>query len=353
MKSAGHSVRDFHPAPSRRSSRPAFRIFILAVVPALALACGRRHGREEDRPNLLLISVDTLRADRLGSYGYRRDTSPHIDGLAAEGVLFLNAFSASCKTTPSHMTILTGLFPRVHNVYMWKMGADGTFRGATLSGSIPTLAEILKGYGYSNVAFTGGANVAGRIGFDRGFDIYDENGDTGAACRWLEKNAGKQFFLFYHTYYTHDPYLPPPPYDTRYDPGYSGEIPSRREILERTGTREGEKWHGIWQAMHDMFWSKVNLDDPADRRHLSALYDGAIDYVDNELIRDLLGALKKTGTLDKTLIVFTSDHGEEFLEHGRLEHNSLYREVTRIPLIMRLPGRLPPARRVEELVRTV
>jgi len=353
MREALHRCQDFRPSALRSVLSPASRFICSTLTFFLLLACGCRPGGGEDRPNLLLISIDTLRADRLGCYGYPRDTSPHIDGLAAGGVVFNRAFSASCKTTPSHMTILTGLFPRVHNVYMWKQGPQGTFRGDTLSENVPTLAEILQDYGYANVAFTGGANVAGRMGFSRGFEIYDEAGDTAAACRWLEENSGKKFFLFYHTYYTHDPYLPPPPYDTRYDPGYAGDIPSRREMMEKTGVREGEKWHGIWQVMHEMFWAEVDLDDPADRRHLSALYDGAIGYVDNELIRSLLESLEKAGTLDDTLIVLTSDHGEEFLEHGRLEHNSLYREVARVPLIMRLPGKFPAGLRIEELVRTV
>jgi len=329
------------------------RIFLLSFLSFVTLACGQQRTKEVKRPNLLLISVDTLRADRLGCYGYERDTSPRIDQLAESGVLFENAFSSSPKTTPSHMSILTGLYPRVHNVYMWKMDPGGTFRGDTLSENIPTLAEILKDYGYANVAFTGGANVAGRMGFDRGFEIYDEDADTEAACRWLEENPGKRFFLFYHTYYTHDPYLPPPPYDTIYNPGYSGNIPSRKELMEETGVEEGEDWHGIWQVMHEKFWAGVDVADPADRLQLTALYDGAISYVDNELIRKLLETLEKTGNLDNTLIVLTSDHGEEFLEHGRLEHNSLHREVARVPLIMRFPAAVPEGIRIEELVRSV
>ncbi len=337
-----------HPA-----SRIPFPVSCIIIFLIFTLACGRGKHGTGDRPNLLLISVDTLRADRLGCYGYSRNTSPRIDELARGGALFRNAFSSSPKTTPSHMSILTGLYPRAHNVYMWKMDPEGTFRGVTLSKNIPTLAEILKDHGYTNVAFTGGANVAGRMGFSRGFEIYDETGDTEAACRWLEENAEERFFLFYHTYYTHDPYLPPPPYDTRYDPDYSGDIPSRKDLMEETGVAEGEDWHGIWQVMHERFWAKVDLADPADRRRINALYDGAISYVDNELIRELLKSLEETGNLDRTLVVFTSDHGEEFLEHGRLEHNSLYREVARVPLIMRLPGVVPEGIRVEELVRTV
>ena len=328
-------------------------LIIISLLTLIGMACGRIDSDLKDRPNLLLISVDTLRADRLGCYGYGRSTSPNIDLIARQGVLFENAFSASPKTTPSHMSILTGLYPRAHNVYMWEMNPEGVFSGKTLSEKINTLAEILKEYGYTNVAFTGGANVAGRIGFDRGFEIYDEEADTEAACRWLEENGEKKFFLFYHTYYTHDPYLPPPPYDTKYDPGYSGSIPTRQELMDELGIRDGEAWHGIWRPLQKSFWSGIDLNDPADRRHLNALYDGAINYVDNELISSLIKSMEKSGLLDNTLIVFTSDHGEEFLEHGRVEHNSIYREVASVPLIMRLPGILPAGKRIQQLVRTI
>lgn len=331
-------------------NRRSLFIFLLSL---LSLACGQPKPGVKDRPNLLLISVDTLRSDRLSCYGYGRHTSPNIDRIAEEGVLFENAFSSSPKTTPSHISILTGLYPRTHNVYMWKMSSEGTYFGRRLSDNVATLAEILKEYGYTNVAFTGGANVAGRIGFDRGFEIYDETADTEAACRWLEENGEKKFFLFYHTYYTHDPYLPPPPYDTKYDPGYSGSMPTRKELMDELGIREGEDWHGIWQPLQKRFWSRIDLNDPADRRHLAGLYDGAINYVDHELIGSLIKSLEKSGLLDSTLIVFTSDHGEEFLEHGRLEHNGIYREVASVPLILRLPGLLPAGRRIKQLVRTI
>lgn len=325
-------------------------IFLLSLI---ALACGKPKPTSKIGPNLLLISVDTLRSDRLGCYGYGRVTSPIIDLIAEQGVLFENAFSASPKTTPSHMSIMTGLYPRAHNVYMWELSPEGRYSGRKLSEKVTTLAEILKENGYTNVAFTGGANVAGRIGFDRGFEIYDETADTIGACRWLEGNADKKFFLFYHTYYTHDPYLPPPPYDTKYDPGYSGSMPTRQKLMDELGIQEGEDWHGIWQLLQKRFWSTIDLTDPADRRHVNALYDGAINYVDNELIRALINSLKKAGVLDNTLIVFTSDHGEEFLEHGRLEHNSIYREVASIPLIMRLPEILPAGKRIKQLARTI
>ncbi|MDP8234748.1 MAG: sulfatase [Candidatus Erginobacter occultus] len=326
-------------------------VLIVLLLPGLFPGCGR--SPEKDRPNLLLISVDTLRADHLGCYGYDRPTSENIDRLAEEGVLFENAFSASPWTTPSHMSIMTGYYPRVHNVYMWGRDARGIYSGKVLSGNIPTLAEILKEHGYTNVAFTGGANVAGKIGFARGFEIYDEDSDTDAAVEWLRENADRRFFMFYHTYFTHSPYLPAPPYDSKYDPSYSGEIPSRVELMKEMGMEKNDLWQGLWQALHNRYWSAVAFDDPADWYHLKALYDGSIEAVDAEFIKELIGTLRAKGVLDRTLVVFTSDHGEEFLEHGRAEHDSIYREVAQVPLILRLPGVLPAGTRVRQLVRNI
>jgi len=336
--------------------RDSMKIKLIVFITLLLLlcpGCGSKTEPEAGQPNLLLISVDTLRADRLGCYGYKRPTSPTIDRLAEEGVLFENAIATSPQTTPSHMSIITGFYPRAHNVYMWGRDENGTYSGRVLSGEIPTLAEILKGYGYTNVAFTGGANVAGKIGFDRGFEIYDEESNSAAAVEWLRENAEEQFFLFYHTYFTHAPYLPLPPYGSRYDPAYLGKIPSYDELTEELGVVKGELWSGIWQALYNRFWSKVNPADPADRYHLHALYDECIGYVDAVFIKELIDTLRTEGILDRTLIVFTSDHGEEFFEHGRKEHDSIYGEVVRVPLIMRLPGALPGGMRIEQLVRGI
>jgi arylsulfatase A-like enzyme len=327
------------------------RCGLLLVIGVLCLRC--EGGAQGDRPNLLLISVDTLRADHLGCYGYARDTSPTVDALAAEGVVFENAFSSSPKTTPSHMSIMTGLYPRAHNVYMWKRNGSGPYAGKSLSEKVPTLAEILRQHGYATAAFTGGANVAGKIGFGRGFEIYDEESDTEGACAWIRQNGGKRFFLFYHTYYTHDPSLPPSPYDTRYDPDYAGGIVPGPTLLRDLGIKEGEPWREVWDELSERFWKTVDVRNPRDIRHLNALYDGAIAYVDRDFIAALIAALRTAGVLDQTLIVFTSDHGEEFLEHGRLRHDSLYREVTHVPLILRLPGVLPAGKRIGGLARSI
>ena len=339
--------------PVSRIPYHASCILHLLLLSLLLFSCGQQNDREETRPNLLLISVDTLRADRLGCYGYDRPTSATIDRLAEEGVLFENAFATSPKTTPSHMSIMTGLYPRAHNVYMWAHDETGNYSGKTLSQNIPTLAEILKENGYTCAAFTGGANVAAKIGFGRGFEIYDEESDTVAAVSWLRENDNRPFFLFYHTYYTHSPYLPPPPYDTKYDPDYSGRIPTRKELMGELGMAEGESWMGIWEAFHKSFWARVDINDPEDRDHLNALYDGSIEYVDSTFINKLIETLKARDILDKTLVVFTSDHGEEFYEHGRLEHESIYREVAQVPLIMRLPARLPAGKSIGQLVRSI
>lgn len=327
----------------------------LTIPICLSLLCGCSK-REQDvppPPNLLLISIDTLRADHLSCYGYKRNTSARIDKLAADGILFENCFSVSCKTTPSHMSIMTGLYPQEHNVYMWSKNAQGPCLGKTLSPAIPTLAEILKQKGYHNVAFTGGANVAAKIGFGRGFEIYREDDNIEAAVEWLQKNCNKPFFMFYHTYYTHDPYLPPPPYDKKFNPEYSGEIPNKAAFLKTMKIDETEDWHGQWDRLHQYYWSKVNLNDKHDLFHLKALYDGCINNVDDNFIGGLLDSLQSQGQLDNTLIIITSDHGEEFLEHGRTLHDSLYKEVTHVPLIMRLPEKIPAGLRVRQIVRSI
>ena len=327
---------------------------VAVVLFALATAgCRRSAPDSTDRPNVLLISIDTLRADRLGCYGCPRDTSPNMDRLAAEGVLFERCFSTSCKTTPSHMSIMTGLYPQAHDVYMWQQGPQGIYGGKALASSIPTLAETLKKHGYRNAAFTGGANVAAEIGFGRGFDVYDENDNNEAACRWLSQNGDQRFFVFYHTYYTHDPYIPPPPYDSKYDSNYSGAIPSTTDFLKEMGVQGFSRLHGVWRKLHEAWWKKIDPNDPDDWRHVRALYDGAICHVDNRFIRNLIETLEQQGVLDKTLIILTSDHGEEFLEHGRVTHDSLYREVTHVPLLMRWPERLPAGKRVSQLVRGI
>lgn len=326
------------PAPSAPASRPPIR-----PEPGVT-------------PNVILVSIDSLRPDHLGCYGYERETSPHIDALAKEGALFESAIASSPWTLPSHMAIFTSLPDLVHGVDQ---------NGLRLAVETPLLAHVLREAGYATAGFYSGPYLHPAFGFDRGFDEYTNctsypkaasapisdvltpSRETQIASmedvtgpriheevsRWIEKRElEKPFFLFIHYWDVHFDYTPPPPYDALFDPDYSGEADF--------GELEFNK--GIHRGM-----------DPRDLQHLIALYDGEIRWTD-EWIGRLEGLLRKEGLLDRTLLVITSDHGEEFFEHGEKGHQkSLFDEVLRVPLILRLPGKVPPGIRSATQVRTL
>lgn len=305
----------------------------LAAVFALRVLGPGAARRAPPVRNVILISIDTLRADHLGAYGYRRDTSPFFDRLAARGVLFERAISQIPGTLPSHMSIFTGLYPVEHGVYP---------PDSTLSPAIETLPEAFHRAGYRTGGFTAGGYMNGRYGFDRGFDVFDDTTPTAtedaahvfgnglAFVRGLP--PGQRFFLFLHTYQVHDPYFPPPGYESRY---WTGPVP---ETFAPTGAN----------------LSEVNLGQrrisPEAVRYFEALYDSGIRAADDEL-RRLFDGLRALGRLKDTLVVITSDHGEEFMEHGRMVHEQIYDECLHVPLLVLAPGLQP--RRVPDLVESV
>ncbi|TFH25112.1 MAG: hypothetical protein E4H03_01745 [Myxococcales bacterium] len=272
--------------------------------------------------NVVLISMDTLRADHVSAYGYERSTTPNIDALAERGVLFENAMSQSSWTRPAHLSMMTGLYPVEH-------GVRALINRQRLADSIPTLAAEMKRAGYATAAFTGGVNLAAAYGFDIGFDVYRTNGkyfrDNLEDVRfWLGEHAEERFFLFVHGYDPHTPYLTDPV------DRIALELPERpprrglRPTCKRNGRRAGR--------------AKPFVDE----------YDGAIHRGDR-YVGKLVDELDQHGLLDRTVLLFTSDHGEEFLEHGRCFHlTTLYREVLHVPLIIVAPGL--EASRVERLV---
>jgi arylsulfatase A-like enzyme len=291
------------------------------------------------RPNLLLVSLDTLRADRLGAYGHDRPTSPAFDRLARRSTLFESAFSHSPKTAPSHMTIFTGLYPEAHRVKNRFNGRNPWL--GRVSPAIPLLAEMLRAAGYRTVGRTAGANVDGSLGFERGFDSYERAGRgahvifraAGAALERLaaEGADGRPFFLFVHTYQIHSPYLPPPRYrDAFVSPDYSGAIETDPGALG--STRELD---AVWAA----FWERVDRESPADRAHLLDLYDACIRFTDDQLA-GLLERLDALGVADETIVVVLSDHGEEFGGHGDFEHDALWQEILHVPLLVHVPEAL-------------
>ena len=210
--------------------------------------------------NLIIISLDTLRADRLGAYGYKRPTSPALDQLAAQSVLFENAFSQAPATLISHATAMTGLFPGAHGAQLM------TYSG--LPDTAVTLAEILRGRGYATAGFTGGAQISRNFGMAQGFDVYQDKNESlarnwPAARLWLDANRDKKFFLFLHAYDVHTPYAAPAPYNRMFDPDYRGGLPD---------------------AITNDLVKKINAGvvpvTSRDIRFVNAQYDAGVRYVD-------------------------------------------------------------------------
>jgi arylsulfatase A-like enzyme len=321
--------------PAAGSVRPAIAVVALAALVRLGAFAVDWHG--PGLPNLVLISIDTLRADRLGAYGYPLPTSPTLDRrLAGEGVVFEQVFSQSPKTTPSHMTMFTSLYPCVHGIELW----EGERSGAVLNPRVDTLAEVLRNAGYATAAFTGGAHMNRARGFDQGFQRYRHDNQLGRSREWLQAHAGHSFFLFFHTYEVHDPYQPPPDLAKQFDGDY-GDGPILEAVRKiRAGGIDG------WDRSHKLFWDAVDRSSPRDVRFVSSLYDAAIRHMNDSTLTSLLDQLDALGLTSNTLVVFTSDHGEAFGEHGTFLHDDLYGGTLHVPLVLRFPGRLPAGARV-------
>jgi arylsulfatase A-like enzyme len=281
---------------------------------------------------IILISLDTLRADHLGVYGYRHETSPSIDAFARESIVFERAVVQAPWTLPSHMSIMTSLYPSSHGVLN---------KYNHLADEHVTLAELLREGGYQTAAFADGAVMKGIFGFNQGFDIYDSDSRIGIALilpkvkKWIDENKSKPFFLFIHCYDIHAPYNPPPPYASIFhDFTYRGRLfPDAKTLGAAAKNR-----------------LKVNDED---LRHIVAHYDGGIRYVDAK-IGEFLSYLQETGLKDQTLIIITSDHGEEFKEHGSFLHWRLYfKPNLHVPLIMRIPNHPKEEVRINELVQSI
>ena len=296
------------------------------------------------RGRFILISVDTLRADHLGAYGYGRATSPFIDSLAARGTLFENAIAQLPGTLPSHMSIFTGLYPAEHGVYP---------PDAVLAPQIRTLPEVLHAHGFRTGGHVEGGYVEGRYGFSRGFEEWTDDAPlveragelrkaTDAVKRTFRRGleflrrarSSESFFLFLHTYSVHDPYDPPEPYRSLYwkGPAPAGAFPpSGTELVA--------------------FNQGARTLPPGALEYYQALYDGQINYTD-DVIREFFAGATDLGLADDVTVILTSDHGEEFLEHGKLVHQQVYHENVHIPLVVVAPGQRE-ARRVSALVQSI
>jgi arylsulfatase A-like enzyme len=315
--------------------RQRLRSWLLPLALCLCLACGE----EAHRLNLVIIGVDTLRPDHLGCYGYRHDTSPNIDEFADRGVLFENCVAPSPWTLPSFASVFTSLYPTQH-------GANA--QRSALRANVTTLASALKAEGYATGAIINAPFLKGLYEVDRGFDFYfmtppegrAADGTTRDALEWIDANRGGPFFMFAHYFDPHIPYDPPEPYDTMFYPDYRGTIrspynPKNLSIYRRKDFVQME-------SLSDADWDRVR-----------SIYDGEIAFTD-VAVGALLEGLRERHLTENTLIVFLSDHGEEFFEHHGFEHgHTLYDELIRVPLVFSLPGVLREGERVSQQVRLV
>lgn len=299
------------------------------------------------QPNIILIVADSLRADHISANGYARTTTPNLDAwIATPGATFRNTHTTAPWTFPANAAIMTGYLPPM-------LGVPWFGSPAQLPAAVPTLAEYLHSAGYYTAGFVSAEYVRSRWGFARGFDHYDESLAIGhttaesglaaqintAALQWLSSwtpDPRPPLFLFLYYFDPHTWYNPPAPYDTLYDPSYSGTIALPANY------RDGQDVVGGLQ-----------IPNAADIQHLLALYDGEIKYWDDRL-GELKTALQNQQITDNALIVVTADHGDMFGEHNKWTHaNCLYEEVLRVPLLMRYSGVITAGQTVDSPVQNM
>jgi arylsulfatase A-like enzyme len=296
--------------------RSAAILLCLAALPACTRAVEPR--------GVVLIVVDTLRADHLGCYGYERPTSPELDAIAAQGVLFENAFATSPWTLPSVASILTGQLPSRHAAGTQE-GERGKGRYVRLDDSVPTLAGLLSEAGVTTAAFVNNPYLGTRYGLGRGFELYDHRTTSNRELRrademvdlalaWLDEQAQGSFFVLVHLFDPHMDYDPPPATRGRYthEHGAAGALPIEQP-----------------KAIQDRAASMPE----AERELIRAAYDEEVAFVDRELGR-LFAALRERGLDQSVLVLATADHGEELFDHGGFEHgHSVHGELIHVPLI--------------------
>jgi len=328
------------------------------VVPIYRPANRPEPGRAETsarHPNLIIILIDALRADHLGCYGSETVSTPSLDRFAGRSTMFRNVISQSSWTKTSMASLMSSMLPSRHGVFT---------EGDVVGPEIPLLSSLLRSKGITTAAFVGNPWMNSRFGFDRGYSLYFEEFDRlwkifpidvifgrrlvkrqpfpdGSklfrhARNWIERYGERHFFVYIHLMDVHDPYLPPPPFDTM----YLGDIGGH---YDRNQLREKEKRFRELKASPDSTLLRL----------AEGLYSGGISYEDS-MIGDFLGFLEARGLFDNTLIVVTADHGEEFLEHGGTTHGrTLYNEVIRVPMLIRYPPAFPEGTIVNNPVKLI
>ena len=327
--------------------------FILLALPFAISVMGCTKAKPS--LNVVLISIDTLRADHLGALGFKRyDISPNFDRLAARSVLFTSAFANASVTTASHMSMFTGLYPdehRVNNVVL-KSTRRGFLPGY-LDPGVSTLPQLLKREGYSTARFVFSRDffLDPALGFGRGFDFDFPSGmdsEVGAdeISKWIRERQGP-FFAFVHSKRPHAPYIFPESMvaeaqkDGRLDASYKGPVVSSFEGWAKRF--ETQPWFGnfVPGIVPDcwFFEGLIRKGNPADEKRARELYALGVQVADSYLGR-VLNSLESSGKMKNTVIIVTSDHGEQLLQRGSLSHMNLSREETHVPLLIYLPESL-------------
>jgi arylsulfatase len=326
-----------------------FLVTAIAAVAGLAFILGRPLDLSR-APNVILITVDTLRADHLGAYGYPRATSPNFDAFANEGMLFRRAFSHSPETNPSLSNLMSSFYP--HETQVLRI-----FH--VLPEAVMTLSEVLKDHGWRTAAIVSNYMLRRGSGFEQGFDEYDDRMDdpgeshgvaalqriasktSAAAIEWLRQHRDGRFFLWVHYMDPHVPYTPPPPYDTMFTASAGEHRPLL--LLPKEGITAGRNLGGIPYS--------ARLGDHTDAHYYVAQYDGEIRFLD-ESLGQLLGEIRTLGLLDKSLVIVTADHAEGMGEHDFFFNHTefVFTSVIHIPLVVRLPDAAGRGQQINEPV---
>jgi choline-sulfatase len=312
----------------RRSLLPILFLLLLAACRGKEAAPRRLAGAARGW-NVVLLTVDTLRADRLGAYGYKaRPNSPRIDAQLASGLMFENAMSQRASTWPSLASVLTGLYPSGHGV---------NENGYGFPDNLPTLPKLLHGAGYQTGAFLSNMCQANHQGWDAFACAAGQDGkDVRRALEWARGvDPRRPFLLWVHLFGAHPPYYNGGDGAEAMDPGYQGPLGPRKKLL-------------------DPVMTKPLALTGRDVRHLDALYDAAVQGSDR-ISGSLLDGLRAAGRLDRTIVIFAADHGEELYQHNRyLYHScSVYQTTLHVPLGLAAPGRLPAGARVPQTVELI
>ncbi len=361
---------------------PRIPLHVAALATLVAAGCGSAPEPPAKPRNVIILTIDALRADAVSYAGYPYETTPELDRLAAESTIFRTAIASHLGTPPSMSSLMTGRFPSFEGVERWHRPTHHGFSDLNspdeqegLTKNVLTLAEILSASGFRTAGFCTNAHLTARTGFNQGFEEWEQFGDyyreytkprdhplkysyptadvvADKVVSWLGQTHDRPFFLWLHVMEPHSPYLPPPPLNRLFERGTT--TATDLEINEAIYRLLIEQYPGtppkIYASYESLGLTKRQLVERA-----RGLYDGDLRFGDREIGR-ILRAIEELSLWDDTLLVLTADHGEEFLDHGHVTHHLIEagpEELIRVPLLIRAPHDTGGGRSVEEVVRLV